>query len=96
MHIVTEGPIDPFHTGMLIPLARLLIPPCDPAVRAPTHKTIGENSGHGRAESPAVTGSKSRITRSGVTIEPFDVRRLHPPYTAFHLSQVAEPMPCLG
>jgi hypothetical protein len=42
MHIVTEGPIDPFHTGMLIRLARLLIPQCDPAVRAPTHKTIGE------------------------------------------------------
>ena len=41
-HLVAEGPIEPFHKGILIRLARLNIPQREPSVRTPTRKSIGE------------------------------------------------------
>ena len=44
-HLVREGSIEPFHTGILIRLARLNILERDPSVRTPTRKSIGEKFG---------------------------------------------------
>ena len=44
-HLVPEGPIEPFHKGILIRLARLNIPQRDPSVRTPARKSSGEEFG---------------------------------------------------
>jgi hypothetical protein len=69
-HLVAEGPIESFHKGILIRLARLNKPERDPTIRTPDRKAIGEEfraivKAKGlRLPRQAVTCSSTRITRS--------------------------------